>query len=138
MSRVLFPNHQITRMGYPPPTPACTPLRGVWRKDSGQVQADAAIPYPRGLGYTVKIPAIGIDFGTTNSSIARVTDSGEVELARFPYQGGRTESFRSLLYLESQADNGRRTIASWTGPEGIERYLAADPKGRLIQSLKSY
>jgi hypothetical chaperone protein len=86
----------------------------------------------------LKTTTIGIDFGTTNSSIARVTDSGDVELARFPTVGGSTESFRSLLYLESLVENGRRSIASWTGPEGIERYLAADHKGRLIQSLKSY
>jgi hypothetical chaperone protein len=83
-------------------------------------------------------PAIGIDFGTTNSSIARVTPAGDVELARFPFRGGATESFRSLLYLEPVTEGGRRSVASWTGPEGIERYLAADPKGRLIQSLKSY
>jgi hypothetical chaperone protein len=83
-------------------------------------------------------PAIGIDFGTTNSSIARVTPAGDVELARFPFRGGTTESFRSLLYLEPVSEGGRRRVASWTGPEGIERYLAADPKGRLIQSLKSY
>ena len=74
--------------------------------------------------------AVGIDFGTTNSSIARADSSGAVELATFPYLGGITDSYRSLLYLE-------RT-KSWTGPEGIERYLAADNKGRLVQSLKSF
>ena len=30
------------------------------------------------------------------------------------------------------------TLKSWTGPEGIEHYLSADVKGRLIQSLKSF
>lgn len=29
-------------------------------------------------------------------------------------------------------------IKSWTGPEGIEHYLEADHKGRLIQSMKSF
>jgi hypothetical chaperone protein len=82
--------------------------------------------------------SIGIDFGTTNSSIARTTPSGEVELACFPHTGGTTVSYRSLLYLERVKEDGRFTVSSWTGPEGIERYLAADPKGRLIQSLKSF
>jgi hypothetical chaperone protein len=81
---------------------------------------------------------VGIDFGTTNSSVARVSSSGAVELARFISAAGPTESSRSLLYLERPEGNGRAPIASWTGPEAIERYLAADPKGRLIQSLKSY
>jgi hypothetical chaperone protein len=83
-------------------------------------------------------PAIGIDFGTTNSSIAVAGPSGEIQLAQFPYTGGITDAYRSLLYLEQQKEQGRRTVHSWTGPEAIERYLAADTKGRLIQSLKSF
>ncbi len=79
--------------------------------------------------------AIGIDFGTTNSSIARAFGTGETEVARFAFNGALTDSYRSLLYLEKSAN---RAIESWTGPEGIEHYLAADPKGRLIQSLKSF
>lgn len=81
---------------------------------------------------------VGFDFGTTNSSIARIAENGDVELARFSFNGALTESFRSLLYLERQKTAGRSTIKSWSGPEGIERYLEADDKGRLIQSLKSF
>jgi hypothetical chaperone protein len=82
---------------------------------------------------------IGLDFGTTNSSLARLTGpAGDVELARFRLGGALTESFRSLLYLERLKEAGRTTIKSWAGPEGIERYLSADDKGRLIQSLKSF
>jgi hypothetical chaperone protein len=43
-----------------------------------------------------------------------------------------------LLYLEETRDRGVRNIKSWTGPEGIEQYLAAETKGRLVQSLKSF
>ena len=82
--------------------------------------------------------AIGIDFGTTNSSIARLTGNGEVELAQFPFAGGVTEAWRSLLYLEQEKENGANRLTSWTGPEGIERYLNAEIRGRLIQSLKSF
>jgi hypothetical chaperone protein len=83
-------------------------------------------------------PAIGIDFGTTNSSIAVAAPSGEIRLAQFPYMGGITDAYRSLLYLELHKEQGRRSVQSWTGPEGIERYLAAETKGRLVQSLKSF
>ncbi len=81
--------------------------------------------------------AIGIDFGTTNSSLARATGDA-VELVRFVSAGGSTESFRSVLYLEQHKKAGRRHVQSWTGPWAIEQYLEAEHKGRLIQSLKSY
>jgi hypothetical chaperone protein len=84
------------------------------------------------------IPAIGIDFGTTNSSIARTTGGAAVELVRFPRHGGETESFRSVLYMERVRQAGHMRIGSWTGPSAIEHYLDAEKKGRLIQSLKSY
>lgn len=82
--------------------------------------------------------AIGIDFGTTNSSIAWVDGSDEVQLAKFPYLGSLTDSYRSLLYLQQVKEGGVNTLKSWTGPEGIEHYLSAETTGRLIQSLKSY
>jgi hypothetical chaperone protein len=81
---------------------------------------------------------IGLDFGTTNSSIATVEPQGNVRLAQFSYTGGLTESFRSVLYLEQIRKAARSTIKSWTGPSAIDRYLEADEKGRLIQSLKSF
>jgi hypothetical chaperone protein len=83
---------------------------------------------------------IGFDFGTTNSSIALAAESGEVRTAEFPLaSGGSTESWRSLLYLLKSLERGRSTIHSWSGPQGIERYLASDDeKGRLVQSLKSF
>ena len=72
--------------------------------------------------------------------MAHRTPSGEIALARFPFNGLLTESYRSLLYLEQQ----KNTLKSWTGPEAIERYLASvhgndeGHQSRLIQSLKSF
>ena len=82
--------------------------------------------------------AIGVDFGTTNSSIARAGASGEIELARFSAAGGMTDAYRSLLYLEQLRDRGAIRIKSWSGPAAIEEYLSAETKGRLVQSLKSF
>jgi len=83
--------------------------------------------------------AVGIDFGTTNSSIACcVADSSTVQLVSFPFLGATTESYRSLLYMEKVREQGRNKLASWTGPSGIEHFLARDTAGRLIQSLKSF
>ena len=78
--------------------------------------------------------SVGVDFGTTNSSVARRTRDG-VELVQF---ANGTASSRSILYLEK----ARQGLLSSSGPAAIERYLAAhregDRPGRLIQSLKSY
>jgi hypothetical chaperone protein len=81
---------------------------------------------------------IGIDFGTTNSSIALVNSSGEVELAHFSELGVPTDSYRSLLYLEQVKERGINTLKSWSGPAGVEHYLSAEGSGRLMQSLKSF
>jgi hypothetical chaperone protein len=82
--------------------------------------------------------SVGIDFGTTNSAIAVADAGGAVTLARFPINDRETETFRSVLYFEQHKEGLRKTIASSAGPEAIMRYLSAEQKGRLIQSLKSY
>ncbi|WP_263375632.1 Hsp70 family protein [Granulicella aggregans] len=81
---------------------------------------------------------IGIDFGTTNSSVAIYTGDGRTELVSFPSLKGLTESYRSVLYLEQMKAAGRTQLKSFTGPQAIEHYLQAESPGRLIQSLKSY
>jgi hypothetical chaperone protein len=82
--------------------------------------------------------SFGIDFGTTNSSVARATSDGRVEIARFPSISGLVESYRSVLYLDQLKERGISRIQSWSGPGAIEHYLEAETKGRLIQSLKSF
>jgi len=86
-------------------------------------------------------PNIGIDFGTTNSSVAIISpgEAGDkLELLSFPSLQGLTESYRSVLYLEQHKHAGRTQLKSFTGPGAIEHYLHAETPGRLIQSLKSY
>jgi hypothetical chaperone protein len=94
--------------------------------------------FPAAIASAATSPvAIGIDFGTTNSSVA-LAHNGAIELTRFPRRGGETESFRSVLYMERARQSGAFRIGTWTGPAAIEHYLDADKKGRLVQSLKSY
>ena len=90
---------------------------------------------------STKLPldAIGFDFGTTNSSVALVEGDAQVRLASFPSLGGETQSSRSVLYLEQvKTSAGPKRTHAFTGPAAIERYLHAEEKGRLIQSLKSH
>ena len=63
-----------------------------------------------------------------------------MKLGQFPFFGKVTDSYRSLLYFEQVERKGIVPASTfcWTGPAGIEHYLAADNRGRLIQSLKSF
>ncbi len=80
--------------------------------------------------------AVGLDFGTTNSSVAVMGADGPVTLAQFPAGAGQTASFRSLLLFERDL---KRQVHSYAGPSAIEHYLVAeDSERRLVQSLKSY
>ncbi|MGC9157801.1 MAG: Hsp70 family protein [Terracidiphilus sp.] len=82
---------------------------------------------------------VGIDFGTTNSSVALVDGDGGVRLASFSFLGAQTPSFRSVLYFEQhRSPAGARRTHALTGPAAIERYLESEEKGRLVQSLKSH
>ena len=81
--------------------------------------------------------SVGLDFGTTNSSIGVATDDG-VKLASFTHRGGVTETFRSVLYFHPDARDKQGRYEATAGPRAIDRYLEAEGKGRLIQSLKSY
>jgi hypothetical chaperone protein len=84
------------------------------------------------------IRAVGLDFGTTNSALAVVQADGAVQLATFQDNGQVATSFRSVLYFvhpEEDEYRDRRVIA---GPQAIRRYLSAEPKGRFMQSIKSF
>ncbi|MGI4757496.1 MAG: Hsp70 family protein [Janthinobacterium lividum] len=88
-------------------------------------------------------PAVGLDFGTTNSSIALAHANGATQFVDFPSAGSTTRSSRSVLYLQKRLGARAKPASVWTGPEAIDRYLETDGfddevQGRLIQSLKSY
>ena len=81
--------------------------------------------------------SVGIDFGTTNSAIG-VAEGGEVRLARFAHAQGIADTFRSILYFHPDARDKLGRYEPVGGPRAIDRYLEAEGRGRLIQSLKSY
>ena len=74
---------------------------------------------------------IGLDFGTTNSSVAIAREDRTSEAVLFDSGTGKTDTYRSVLYFEPKS-------AASIGPAVIEHYFAAEEKGRLIQSLKSF
>jgi hypothetical chaperone protein len=77
----------------------------------------------------VTAPALGFDFGTTNSAMALAV----------PGQAPRvTPPFRSILFFDPDERGKDRRPLAVVGPEAIERHLASDGSGRLIQSMKSH
>ncbi|MGE0826686.1 MAG: Hsp70 family protein [Candidatus Binatia bacterium] len=81
---------------------------------------------------------IGLDFGTTNSAIAVARPDGTVQLASFSLDGQPTSVFRSVLYFDPEHLEPTGKPRAIGGTEAIARYLQADTKGRLIQSVKSH
>jgi hypothetical chaperone protein len=80
-----------------------------------------------------EFPFVGIDFGTTNTSVGLADGAGTVRLAELP---GRDEStttttWRTVLYFEPDA-----TI--FAGAPAIDRYTETEGEGRLVQSIKSH
>ncbi|WP_043359461.1 Hsp70 family protein [Belnapia sp. F-4-1] len=80
-------------------------------------------------------PIIGIDFGTTNSVVARLLPDGRVEAVRFPFGGELLDVFRTVLCFTAGAGGAPRHAA---GPAAIEAYLEDPLASRLIMSMKSY
>jgi hypothetical chaperone protein len=80
---------------------------------------------------------VGIDFGTTNSALA-VASGGGATLATFTDGERESTTFRSILYFDphGRALGGRAEAVA--GPHAIRRYLEAEQKGRLVQSIKSF
>jgi len=84
-------------------------------------------------------PAVGVDFGTTNSAIAAVDDAGNARLAAFPTLSEAVAPvFRSLLFFENDVDWVAGRPPASIGHAAIAEYLATGADGRLMQSMKSF
>ena len=86
---------------------------------------------------------IGIDFGTTNSTVAAVSTAGEVRFASYTTNNGDAKSgadplFRSALYFPDPEIVEADTPYVYLGREAVEHYEAAPESGRLIKSLKTF
>lgn len=79
---------------------------------------------------------IGLDFGTTNSAVATVI-GGQPVLATYHTTAGPATTFPSILYFDRHREGTYVGVRAAAGTLAIERYLAAEKKGRLIQSIKT-
>ena len=80
--------------------------------------------------------SIGIDFGTTNSVVARADGAGAVDLIDFATPDGPAQVFRSALcFWHDEAVRGG--LADAAGPWAIAEFLDFPSASRFIQSFKS-
>ena len=84
------------------------------------------------------IRTVGLDFGTTNSALAVVCTDGTVQLSTFQDNGQVSTTFRSVLYFSHPEEDDYGDPHVMAGPQAIRSYLRADPKGRFMQSIKSF
>jgi hypothetical chaperone protein len=84
------------------------------------------------------MPAIGLDFGTTNSALCLAGVGEEPVMAQFADGAARTDTFRSVLFFNPELAGEGKGARSFAGPGAIREYLASGGAGRLIQSLKSF
>jgi hypothetical chaperone protein len=80
--------------------------------------------------------SLGIDFGTTNSVVARSDADGAVELVNFATPDGLAQVFRSALCFWHDNDV-RGGLADAAGPWAIAEFLDFPSGARFIQSFKS-
>ncbi|WP_339703819.1 Hsp70 family protein [uncultured Sphingosinicella sp.] len=83
-----------------------------------------------------KASAIGIDFGTTNSVVARTNGKGTAELVSFAAPDGPSSVFRSALCFW-QDEDARGGLAHAAGPWAIAEFLEFPQGSRFLQSFKS-
>lgn len=80
--------------------------------------------------------AIGIDFGTTNSVVARADGKGTADLVSFAAPDGPSNVFRSALCFW-QDEDARGGLAHEAGPWAIAEFLEFPQGSRFLQSFKS-
>lgn len=80
--------------------------------------------------------AVGIDFGTTNSVVARAASDAPVDLVEFAAPDGPASAFRSALcFWQDDAVRGR--LGHEAGPWAIAEFLDVPQGSRFLQSFKS-
>ncbi len=84
------------------------------------------------------IPVIGIDFGTTNSVVARLNPDGSSTTASFVTGDALQDVFRSVLCFWTEHVRSGGQLSHAAGPAAIEAYIDDPLDSRLMMSLKTY
>jgi hypothetical chaperone protein len=87
-------------------------------------------------------PAIGLDFGTTNTVLAIASDTGKAETVLFKSRSAEAASsvstFRSAMCFWEDENESVRDLRFEAGPWAIERFIDDPSDCRFIQSFKTF
>lgn len=86
----------------------------------------------------VRVPTVGIDFGTSSSAVALADRDGRVRFAQLPALDGPAPSWRTLLFFDPEDQRVTLPIQYTAGGEAIAAYLELLGEGRLVQSFKTH
>lgn len=89
------------------------------------------------------LPAtLGLDFGTTNTVVAHVSESaaahGVAAPVQFEHAGKFSPTFASALCFWEEDEGAIVRMAREAGPWAIEHFLAEPEDSRFLQSMKSF
>jgi hypothetical chaperone protein len=84
------------------------------------------------------VPALGLDFGTTNTVATIIGPSGAAEAFTFAHEGAALSAFRSALcfWPGDEEDRTRRHVEA--GPWAIDQFVELEGDCRFIQSFKTF
>lgn len=83
-------------------------------------------------------PALGLDFGTTNTVIAASDGTGTVAPVRFAHGDESLSTFASALCFWEEDEGRTMRLRAAAGPWAIDQFLIDPPDCRFLQSLKSF
>ncbi len=78
--------------------------------------------------------SIGIDFGTTNTVMARSNAEGEISAIKFPHEEGSSDTLRTALCFA----NGRKGLTAEAGHKAISQFIEDPWETRFLQSFKTF
>lgn len=82
--------------------------------------------------------AIGLDFGTTNTVLARADSPGSISPLLFTHGGKQSSTFPSALCLWEENEERETYLKVAAGPWAIDQFLIDPQDCRFLQSLKSF
>ena len=82
--------------------------------------------------------SIGLDFGTTNTVLARATAGGAVDAQMFRHDNVEFSAFRSVLAISQELEDAGISTLTEAGPWAIERFIADPLECRFLQSFKTF
>ena len=82
--------------------------------------------------------AVGLDFGTTNTVLARVDTNGRAQARQFRHHDEDLHSFRTVLAFWREHDGNDAGTRMEAGPWAIDRFIADPLDCRFLQSFKTF